>query len=132
MAIRLGQHSQLHAGRSVHHRHFSVDGVQPQLVDGLGKRLLHPKRNDGRMAVAWYSSLYRAGDERPAGAASHASDHRRRLQSAARDEFLVWDDSAAIGARTFSHWIPPAVGPKGLLGNEGCYQYYGDHALYWA
>src|SRR5947207_1397 len=46
-----------------------------------------------------------------------ASDHRRRLQSSARSEFLVWHSAAASGHGSFPDGVSAALGPERLLGD---------------
>src|SRR5436190_5888255 len=98
----------------------------------MGERLLHPGADARGMVVARHTSLYSAGDDGFARAAFDASGDRRRVQSAARGEFLVWIDPAAIGAGAFADRLFVALGPERFLGDKSGDQFGGSHAAHWS
>ena len=117
LALRVGQHAGLRVRRAGHHRHLPVDVLQPQRADRLGKRVLHPARDAGRLAAARAASLHGPGDGRAAGAAPDAGRDRRRLSGSARSEFLARPDPDADRAGLVADRLSAAVGPEGLLGH---------------
>ena len=61
VAVRLGQHAGVRLRRPDDHRLFPLDGLQPQLADGVGERLLHPARDDRRGGAPRHPPLHGAG-----------------------------------------------------------------------
>src|SRR5438046_3367513 len=101
-----------------------MDGLRAQLTNSVGKRLLHPGRDERRLALAWVASLYGARHDDPAGAALDASGDRRRLSRSAGGQLLVRADPAPTGAGPLADWLPVAMGSERVLGDQGGDQSY--------
>ena len=128
VALCVGQHP--HAGdrRSVHHGDRALGVVQRQCERRVGERLLHRARHGGRVAASRHPSLHGPRDHDPARPPPHAGGGGRRLQGPARSQLLVRPGPAARRAGSVAHGLPAAVGPEGLLGDQGGHQHRVDHA----
>ena len=76
MAICLGQYPDLCYHDSVHNGDLSLDGLQSERFDGMGKRLLYSERIDLRMDPQRHSSLDGTDHGGPADSSSGPSRHR--------------------------------------------------------
>ena len=107
------------------HRAPLDDVVQPVVVDGLGERLLHQPRDVVGLVHPRRPPLRRAGDGRPAGPAPAPGPLGGRLSPAARVQLVVRHGPPVPHARLQPDRLPAAVGPEGLLGDQGRDQHHG-------
>ncbi len=128
MALRLGQHAGLHVHRPSHHRIVSVDLLQPQRSNRVGKRLLHTERDDLGLARARHSSLFGPGHGRADGLAPDPGGGRRRIPRPARNQLLARPDPDANCPGLVTDRLSAALGSKGLLRHAGLHGDHGGHA----
>ena len=131
MAICLGKLPNFCLLYSGGYGHPTLDVLRTQCSDCMGKRVFPTVSCGGWLVPTRRASLHGPGDDRSAGFTPDAGGDRRSLQGTKGTELLVWysDDGRNLGS--FTHRIPPSLGPKRLLGHCRGYQPDGRSPTHW-
>ena len=128
VALCVGQRADLRDRRAVRDRRDPLGRVQSQCAGRLGERLLHRERDGRRLDAPRNPPLHGPRHHDPARPAPHAGGRGGRVQGPPRGQLLVRHRPAAHRAGAVADGLPAAVGPEGVLGDQGCHEHRIDHA----